>query len=266
MRKAQPFVKWAGGKRALFPEIHKHIPDSFNRYWEPFLGGGAVFFALIFALNGRIDSAHLSDCNRELITTYEAIKSKHKKVIELLKAHAKRHNRKYYQDVREQHDAPNPAEAAARFIYLNKTCYNGLYRVNRQGKFNVPIGSHANPTICDEENIETVAEILKKADLSVRSFEEIRPEKNDLVYCDPPYDGTFTNYTGNGFGETDQEALRDSCSRWRDAGVNVIISNSDTELIRELYKDFTINEVAAPRHINCNGNGRGKTQELLIVA
>ncbi len=260
--KAQPFVKWAGGKRSLVPEILKHIPDSFNHYWEPFLGGGAVFFAL----NGLIDTAHLSDYNRELITTYKAIRRSHRKVIELLRVHEAKHNRAYYQRVRSRHDKQKDAEAAARFIYLNKTCYNGLYRVNRQGEFNVPVGSHSNPTICDETNIEAVAKILKKADLSVKSFEKITPHKNDLVYCDPPYDGTFANYTDNGFGKEDQEALRDSCDHWRNAGVNVIVSNSDTELIRALYKDFTIYEVAASRHINCNGNGRGKTQELLIVA
>ena len=155
-----------------------------------------------------------------------------------------------------------------RFIYLNKTCFNGLYRVNRKGRFNVPIGRQSNPNVCDSANIKAASEVLKKAELRVWAFDAdaVAPQAGDLVYCDPPYDGTFTGYTGNGFDADDQTRLRDCCRRWREAGAYVIVSNSDTELVRDLYSDFVIHEVRAPRSINSAGDGRGKTTDLLMVS
>ena len=154
---------------------------------------------------------------------------------------------------------------AARFIYLNKTCYNGLYRVNKSGRFNVPIGSYSNPAICDADNLLAASDVLKKAIIGSHPFGGINPSVGDVVYCDPPYDNTFTGYTDHGFNESDQKELRDACVRWRDAGVHVIVSNSDTELIRSLYRDFRLVEVKAARNINCKANGRDKVPELLIV-
>ena len=259
--RATPFVKWAGGKRGLVPEIVKLLPE-FEDYWEPFVGGGAVFFAL----DSRIRKAHLSDINLDLMLTYKMLLKRPEDVVSALREHERKHNARHYLHVRnKQHDQQDPVLLAARFIYLNKTCYNGLYRVNKHGRFNVPIGRHKKPLICDADNLMAVSQVLKKAELSVCSFDEIKPKAGDLVYCDPPYDGTFTGYTGAGFDDSDQKALRDACETWQGDGVKVIVSNSNTDLIRRLYEDFTLREVSMPRNINSNGDGRGKVTELLIV-
>lgn len=259
--RAYPFLKWAGGKRALVPDIVQQLPDQFGHYWEPFVGGGAVFFAL----DSRIRKATLSDYNKELVLTYTMLKKKPEDVIEVLQKHQCAHNREYYMKIRRDgHTYQEATQLAARFIYLNKTCYNGLYRVNSKGQFNVPMGSYKNPNVCDTDNLRAVADVLKKAKLRACSFEKIQPQAGDLVYCDPPYDGTYTGYTDGGFTESDQKAVRDTCLQWRAKGVHVIVSNSDTPLIRSLYADFRLVEVAAPRNINCNGNGRERVQELLI--
>ena len=240
------------------------LPETFKDYWEPFIGGGAAFFAL----DSRIRTAHLSDVNLDLMVTYKMVAARPRAVIEALREHESRHSRRHYKSVRDKmHDEQDPVLLAARFIYLNKTCFNGLYRVNQSGRFNVPIGRQSNPTICDDDSLEAASEVLEKAALNVRSFDDdaVSPQAGDVVYCDPPYDGTFTAYTGNGFDAADQTKLRDCCRLWRDVGAHVIVSNSDTELIRGLYSEFTIHDVSAPRYINSDGNGRGKTRELLIV-
>ena len=196
------------------------------------------------------------------------LKKKHLEVIAELRSHATRHDKAYYKEVRDDgHAWQNPAKLAARLIYLNKTCFNGLYRVNRQGRFNVPVGSHENPCICDEANLAAVAKTLRATTLKAGTFEKIKPKAGDLVYCDPPYDKTFAAYTKKGFNSEDQTALRNKCLEWMNAGARVIVSNSDTRLIRSLYRvrdEFEIVEVQASRSINCNGDGRGKTTELLI--
>lgn len=263
--RAYPFVKWAGGKRALVPEIGKVLPETFGDYWEPFVGGGAVFFAL----DSHIRKAYLSDTNLDLILTYKALAGKPEIVIRKLQEHARKHSKRYYLEVRDcLHDEQDVATLAAQFIYLNKTCYNGLYRVNKQGRFNVPQGRHKSLKICDEGNLRAASKVLGKANLRVRAFDKIEPKRGDLVYCDPPYDGTFSAYTGNGFGDGDQKALRDASLKWRKAGAHVIVSNSDTDLVRRLYGrgKFTIHKVSGQRYINRNSAGRGKEQELLIVA
>jgi len=263
LARAHPFVKWVGGKRALVPDIVQLLPtDGFRTYWEPFVGGGAVFFAL----DSRITSARLSDNNLDLILAYQVLKKRPGELLAALKDHATRHDKKHYLAVRAQHDMDDPVAVAARFIYLNKTCYNGLWRVNRKGRFNVPMGSYKNPTVCDEDNLLAASEVLAKAVVQLRSFERIKPQEGDLVYCDPPYDDTFTGYTDNGFGAKDQERLRDSAKIWKAAGAHVILSNSDTPRIRTLYKGFALHEVKARRNVNCKADGRGPTSELLIVA
>lgn len=260
--RARPFVKWAGGKRALVPEIAKALPETFGTYWEPFLGGGAAFFAL----DSRITKAELSDANVELIITYQMVKTKCDELIAALREHATQHSRSHYRRVRDkQHGEQDPVLLASRFIYLNKTCFNGLYRVNKAGRFNVPIGRHKNPAISGAENLAAAAEVLSKARLRVLSFEKIAPQPDDVIYCDPPYDGTFTGYTGTGFSDDDQTALRDCCKKWREAGAHVIISNSDTEFVHDLYKDFTVRKVHSVRSINSDANGRGRTAELLLI-
>ena len=260
---ARPFVKWAGGKRTLVPEIARLLPATFNEYWEPFVGGGAVFFAL----GSRFPRAHLSDTNRDLVIAYQVIQDNPEPLIGRLEHHAEMHSPDHYSAVREQHDQEDRVAIAARFIYLNKTAYNGLFRVNRAGRFNVPIGRYENPTICDADNLRAVSVALQRATLLTRSFDEsgITPREDDVVYCDPPYDGTFTGYTGSGFGEEEQTALRDQATVWAEAGAHVILSNNDTPFIRTLYKSWRIVEVQAPRHINSNGAGRNKVGELLIT-
>lgn len=260
--KPSPFVKWAGGKRTLCETIISTFPHFGGTYWEPFVGGGAVFFAL----GNRIARAYLSDKNINLILTYKALRDHVEDVIEKLQWHASHHSRAHYFQVRDQYGKEkDPIAIAAQLIYLNKTCFNGLYRENRQGKFNVPPGSYTNPKICDIKNLLTVSQSLQKATIKMGEFEHISPIAGDIVYCDPPYHGTFTAYTGGGFNEDDQRHLRDACIRWKRKGIHVIISNSATPFIRQLYKGFTLHMVSAPRHINRDGNNRGHQTEALIV-
>ena len=262
--RAKPFVKWAGGKRSLAARIWEQAPTDFGDYHEPFVGGGSVFFAL----PERTNKAYLSDVNRELITAYQVIRDDVEGLIVALQAHAHNHHADegYYLRVRAQ-EPEAPLQVAARFIYLNKTCYNGLYRVNRAGKFNVPKGRYKNPRICDAEGLRQANTALAHADVSVETFDSIAPETGDFVYCDPPYDGTFTGYVPGGFGDTEQELLRDTAAGWEQRGVRVMISNSDTRRIRDLYagSPFRIHEVLAPRFINSDGEGRGSVVELLIT-
>jgi DNA adenine methylase len=267
---AQPCVKWAGGKRALLPEILHRLPAKIGTYFEPFLGGGAVFFAL--AAEKRFKRAVLADSNEELITTYAGVASECGGVISHLKVHAHRHSEKWFYTIR----ASNPsdrAERAARMIYLNRTCFNGLYRVNRKGQFNVPFGKYTNPTICDEENLRAVSNVFRESSawLSSSDFEKavVPAKRGDTVYFDCPYapaseTASFTAYTAGGFGSVDQERLRDVARKLIDRGVHVLLSNSDTPFVRDLYKDFKLEEVQAPRRVNSKGSKRGNVGELLI--
>ena len=261
--RAYPFVKWAGGKRALIPNIVQVLPESFNDYYEPFLGGGAVFFGLDSRIHKK---AILSDLNAELILTYRMLQKSPQDVIDALEKHQKKHSQKHYSNTRDKgHFEQDAVKLVARFIYLNKTCYNGLYRVNKSGKFNVPMGSYKNPNVCDKDNLLAVSEVLKNAELKVQSFDQIQPSAGDLIYCDPPYDETFTQYTDKGFDSSDQMALRKSCDEWRKAGAYVIVSSSDTEFIRKIWNGYQFTEVRAARNINCKGSERNKVTELLIV-
>lgn len=262
---AVPFIKWAGGKRGILPSLSKHFPEHVDTYWEPFVGGGAVFFGMV----DRITHAFLSDTNEELIITYNVVKNDVASLIDRLKHHAEKHKvDSYYMRVRVQQPTDH-TEIAARFIYLNKTCYNGLYRVNRSGQFNVPKGTYKHPNICDEERLRGASRALQKATIMLGDFNNvINLSRNDFVYCDPPYDGCFTNYQPGGFAEEDQSRLRDSVLEWVSEGAKVMVSNSNTALIRRLYqgRPFNIHPVQAPRHINSNGNGRGSVTEVIITS
>lgn len=178
--------------------------------------------------------SHLSDANEELILCWRMVHSRPSDVSDALRLHAQRHSKSHYLQTRAKHRLSDPVERAARFIYLNKTCFNGLYRVNKQGRFNVPCGNYRNPAICDEANLAAVSAAMANASLRWGGYEGIFPSAGDLVYCDPPYDGTFTAYTGHGFEESDQRSLRDCAVAWADAGAHVVVSNSDTDLIRKL--------------------------------
>ena len=260
--KVLPFVKWAGGKRSIIPKISEHLPRNIATYHEPFVGGGAVFFAF----EHMIERATLADLNEELITAYRVIATDTDNLIEALQKHERNHNKKsgYYMQIRNKKPR-KPIHIVSRVLYLNKTCYNGLYRVNRNGKFNVPEGKYKNPKICDSENLKRVAKVLQKATIKFGEFDQtITPKQGDFVYCDPPYDGTFTGYQPDGFDNTDQIRLKETADLWDKQGASVMISNSDTPFIRELYEDYHIHVITAPRNISCNGNTRGKTAEVLI--
>ena len=263
--KALPFVKWAGGKRSIIQTINEFLPDNIERYHEPFVGGGAVFFAF----EDRIKTATLADLNEELVLAYQSISEHTDKLIKSLKKHARNHEAKdkYYYTVRNKQNPKDAIGIASRFLYLNKTCFNGLYRVNKGGKFNVPIGkSKSTPKICDPQNLKNVVEVLKKATIRVGPFHAtISPKMGDFVYCDPPYDGTFAGYQARGFVDADQEHLKNTVDEWTKESVSVMVSNSDTPFIRQLYKDYHIHPITAYRHISSNGDTRGEKPELLIT-
>ena len=264
---AAPFIKWAGGKRGVIPSIAPLFPEKIGTYYEPFLGGGAVFFT--FA--DRIERAVLSDANKHLVLTYQIVKERVGELIELLKTHAlnhAKHGKEYYLKIRAQ-EPEDALEVAARFIYLNKTCFNGLYRVNKSGKFNVPMGSYKNPAICDAESLQSASKVLKKATIKLGDFSRVvMPSVGDFVYCDPPYDDCFTDYQVGGFTADDQTRLRDEINTWIDAGADVMVSNSDTPLIQKLFRDakFNVQKVKAPRYINAKASGRGDVSELIVTS
>lgn len=264
--KPQPFVKWVGGKRSLLAEIHKYLPQKFNNYFEPLAGGGALFFSLY----KRSQRSTLVDTNLELVITYRAIQKDPEKLIEKLKEHASKHSEEYYYETRKR-EPKNPIDIAARFLYLNKTCFNGLYRVNQSGKFNAPIGDYTNPNIIQEDNIFACHAALKHTSILLGDFTVIKPEKGDFVYFDPPYHPTsedsFTAYTKENFTEKDQVRLRDSIVQLHKQGVFIMLSNSKTKLIEDIYraKYFKKHIVRAPRFVNCKPEDRGKVEEYLIT-
>ncbi|MEK7795281.1 MAG: DNA adenine methylase [Candidatus Hydrogenedentota bacterium] len=265
-------MKWVGGKRQLLPELLNRVDaaSEFKRYHEPFLGGGALFFEL--SRLGRLErQAYLSDNNGPLIATYEGVKLHVDEVIAALDEHKALHSERHYYEVRfEMPD--DPVEVAARIIYLNKTGYNGLYRENSKGFFNVPFGRYKNPAICDEDNLRAASRALKNAKIENRHFETVRlqAKPGDLVYFDPPYHpisktSSFTAYDRGGFGEDSQRLLATVCRELTESGVKILLSNSMSDLIVRLYSDdFTIDEVLASRNVNSKGDRRGKVSEALV--
>lgn len=266
---AKPFVKWAGGKRQLISELLGHSPENFNNYYEPFLGGGALFFKL--SLMGKIKHAYLNDASASLIHAYKTIKEKPSELIAELNSGKYLNDKETFLKIRAE-QPKDEVKATARFIYLNKTAFNGLYRVNSSGEFNVPFGKYNNPKILDEENILAVSEALQKDELTRIDFEKAvaSARKGDFVYFDPPYHpvsktSSFTNYTKGSFTEKDQVRLANKFKELHEKGVFVMLSNSYAPLILELYKDFNISVVNATRMINCKAEGRGKVREVIIT-
>ncbi len=265
----RPFLKWAGGKSRLIQQYIPYFPKSYQNYYEPFLGGGAVFFHL--QPNGAI----LTDINAELITTYCCVRDNVEELIYILKEHKNRHNRDYYYSVRANSEFTG-LEQAARLIYLNKTCFNGLYRVNSQGKFNVPLGRYENPNICPEDLLREASAALFTSEIKQANFADVlnyATSSDDFVFCDPPYHpisntSYFTGYSQNSFDKKDQEYLRDICVELASRGVKVMVCNSDCEFIRSLYKqiNFNIYLIEAARSINSNTKKRGMIYELLITS
>ncbi|HEY9297562.1 MAG TPA: DNA adenine methylase [Phormidium sp.] len=277
----RPFLKWAGGKTRLIGQYQPYFPEKFTTYYEPFLGGGAVFFYLAQQHPGL--QAVLTDINPELINAYRCVRDKVEELILLLEQHQLEHtkdNKDYYYWVRSR-SYTTDTEKAARLIYLNKTCYNGLYRENSKGEFNVPIGRYKNPNICQADLLRSVSSLLAPAQIEVRKFEEIlnfATSSEDFVYFDPPYypisaTSNFTTYSRDNFKESEQLKLRDLFAELAERGVKVMLSNSNCDFIEKIYSDtqlFPKNslpkliKISASRGINSNSLKRGKIQELLI--
>jgi DNA adenine methylase len=266
---AAPFLKWVGGKRQILPSLLSHIPRRIDgTYREPFVGGGAVFFALV--AEGRVGKAILGDLNHDLVELYTCVRDEPGAVIEALQEH--RNDQTHYYRVRAiPAQRLSRIERAARFIFLNRCGYNGLYRVNASGQFNVPFGRYANPTICDAENLKSASRALQHAELRCGDFDDAETaERGDFVYFDPPYvpisrTASFTEYARGGFGEAEQIRLRDLAATLKRRGVGVLLSNSAVPFVRKIYaKGFRKKAVQARRMVNCRPNGRNGVAELVI--
>jgi DNA adenine methylase len=262
------FLKWAGAKSKLLSQLIEYLPQNIDTYYEPFLGSGAMLFYILHTYN--VKKAYVSDINAELINTFIMVKEKPHELIELLKEYQNNHSKEYYYKIRDE-VPKDKLKLAARFIYLNKTCFNGLYRVNSKGLFNVPIGSYKSPTILQEDKIMKASKILKNVEFSVGDYNNIisKVKKGDFVYLDPPYypleDKTsFTKYAKGDFTEKDQKELKLFCDELTRKKVNFLESNSYTKYIQNIYKNYNQNEVLANRMINCKATGRGKIKELVI--
>jgi len=271
----KPFVKWAGGKRQLIPILHQNLPEAFGTYYEPFLGGGALLFHILTDKNGQ--KCSISDLNSDLVLAYTTIRDRIDALISSLKNHEKNYqkdSKSYYYSVRESNPR-NEVEKTSRLIFLNRTCFNGLYRVNSKGKFNVPLGKYTNPNIVNEENIRAVSSILQTNRISIkcRDFESVLRDakKGDLVYFDPPYQpvsstANFTSYTTKDFTYDDLTRLAELCLKLDSKECHVLLSNSDSKEVSDIFakKPWKITRIEANRSINSNSKKRTGHFELLI--
>ena len=271
----KPFVKWVGGKRQLMHVLEDNFPKQFGTYHEPFLGGGAVMFNLL-SKEAKL-SCNVSDFNSDLILAYVTIRDKLRKLIESLETHSKNYQKdssEYYYEVRKQ-EPKQQIEKVSRLIFLNRTCFNGLYRVNKKGKFNVPLGRYTNPNIVNKENLTAVSKILhsEKIKISCMGFEAVLDDvkKDDLVYFDPPYQpisstSNFTSYTHRDFTEKDLERLVDLANQLNSKGCHVLISNSNSKIVKDFFpeKHWSISEVNANRAINSDSKKRTGHKEIII--
>jgi DNA adenine methylase len=267
---ASPVVKWVGGKTKLLPHLLARVPERFGRYYEPFAGGAALFFRL------APRRAVLADSNADLVNLYTALADDVDAVIRRLEHHRSAHNQTHYYAMRARwndrdHDWP-VAERAAAFIYLNKTCFNGLWRVNRAGDFNVPIGRYTDPPICVPDTLRAAHDVLARAQLRHCDYRTAVADAkaDDFLYFDPPYDpvtttANFTSYTADAFSADNQRDLADCARELVARGCRVMLSNSDTPYIRSLYKGFRLDRVKCPRAINSNAAKRGDVDELIIT-
>ena len=274
MLKGKPFVKWAGGKRQILDKLIKYVPEDFNTYYEPFVGGGALFFEL------SPKNAVINDSNEELINVFRCIKDEEKltKMSNELNHHEANHSEEYYYKIRNidrdknKFNRLSDYKRAARTIYLNKACFNGLYRVNIKGEFNVPFGKKLKVNTYEGQNIGIIHAYLNFNNIKILSidFEEAVKDakEGDFIYFDPPYDSdtsTFNSYTEDGFSKDEQIRLSNVFKNLSDRGCYVMLSNHNTVLINELYKDFYIHKITAKRNINSNGKKRGKVEEVIIT-
>jgi len=271
----KPFVKWAGGKRQLIPILNENLPKSFGTYYEPFLGGGALLFHMLTERNAQ--KCSISDLNSDLVLTYITIRDRIDELISSLRNHEKNYqkdSKTYYYSVRESNPR-SEIEKTSRLLFLNRTCFNGLYRVNSKGKFNVPLGRYTNPNIVNEDNLRSVSAILHSSKVAIkcRDFESVLRDakKGDLVYFDPPYQpvsdtANFTSYTNKSFTYDDLHRLSELCLKLDSKGCKVLLSNSDSEEVAKIFSDkpWKINKIQANRSINSNSKKRTGHFELLI--
>jgi DNA adenine methylase len=278
-RTCHPFIKWAGGKSRLISQIKNFIPLEFNNYFEPFVGSGALYFYMVrSSIIKRYFCAHLSDINSEVINVYKAIKDNLTDLIRELQYNEIEYYKdpkRFYYKLRADDFGLNDIKKAARFITLNKTCYNGLYRVNKKGVFNVPIGNYINPKICDLENLTKVNRIMNLTNTILENYDyhniSTKIKENDFIYFDPPYHplnetSNFTNYTTHGFDYNQQKRLANFFYELDKRKCKILLSNSDTTVIRDLYSSFTENIISINtlRSINSNPERRKNHSELII--
>ena len=267
-----PVVKWVGGKRQLLDDIIPLVPDHFSTYVEPFVGGGALLFEL------QPKKAIVNDLNHELINLYNVIKNNPKELLLLLEEHELNNSEEYFYQIRdldrsESYNEMSNIEKAARIIYLNKTCYNGLFRVNQSGQFNSPYGKYKNPNIVNKPVVLAMANYFQNNNITLLNGDYKMALKNlrkgAFVYFDPPYmpissSSSFTGYTENGFDKKQQIELKEECDKLNSRGIKFLLSNSDHPFIRDLYKDYEIITVKAKRSINSNSSKRGEINEVLV--
>lgn len=285
---ASPFIQWVGGKRSLLEKYEDIIPTDFNNYYEPFLGGGAMFYHMQ-SKYGNTKQYFLSDLNRELIETYKTIATTdYQEVVKLLKCMSVRHCKEFYYSVRNYDreeivprrynklfdaiDVLTPVEIAARFLYLNLTCFNALYRVNGDNLFNVPLGNSLKKDISDNGLLRLCHDVLQDANITYQPYQNINPTAGDFVFLDPPYaplsaTSSFTSYTSEDFGPEQQIALKEFCDRLNQSGVKFMLANSNCEFIRDLYKDYSQYTFALDRRLNCKAEGRKQVEhnEILVT-
>lgn len=268
-----PIVKWVGGKRQLIDSLKANLPKKFDYYIEPFVGGGALLFEL------QPNNAIINDFNEELMNVYTVVKYHPDELIEILKVHKDNNTEDYFYEIRSLDRDSNSyklsdIERAARILYLNKTCYNGLYRVNSSGQFNTPYGKYKNPNIVNEPTIRAVSKYFSDNNIQINSgdYKDVLKEvkKNTFVYLDPPYvpistSSSFTGYTENGFDINKQKELKEQCDILNENGVKFMLSNSDCQFIRELYERYNIKTVKAKRQINSVAHKRGEINEVLVT-
>ena len=256
---ARPFLKWVGGKRSILSILLARMPKQYGTYREPFIGGGALFFAV------QPQRACISDINFHLVLAYQAVRDDLKGLIAHLNQHAKNHSKTHFSKCRDLLSSESdPTKIAALMIYLNKTCFNGLYRVNKGGGFNVPMGSYASPTLFEDEVLQADSEALQGVTVTCNPFSQTPVVREDFYYFDPPYHKTYDGYNGAGFGDDKHERLATLCREIHAAQGYFMLSNSDTPFVRELYNGFTIEQVSASRSVSCKGAQRGKENELII--
>ena len=263
-----PFVKWAGGKRIILNKLKERVPSKFNRYIEPFVGGGALFFEL------QSPISVIFDLNEELINAYKVIQTSVNDLIKDLQKH--KNTKEYYLELRnldrtQDYKKLTNVERASRFIFLNHTCFNGLYRVNSKGEFNVPFGDYANPNIFSKENLLKVSDLLKGTTIICDDFERVLDfaKKDDFIYFDPPYlpitkTSSFTSYTKDKFDFANHKRLKEVCDKLDKKKIKFMVSNSNTPEIYDLYKDYNIEQIFSSRSISSNGEKRGKIREIII--